>query len=182
MDKMKCEINKFESEDFYASNNKYLYFLEKKENEESNVNLINKNIINNIKSNGKTNNFKSIRNTKIKYYKRNIIINLKRFKIFLLLYTINFILLNISEILCLSYIILKINKSGRHNKLFKGDANDEPFCNGVKMHTPILMQINDKIIDPLLQNMNLLHKKILLNWNMMIQKLVLGVYFIIVQI
>ena len=148
MDEKKCEINKFESKDFYASNNKYLYFLEKKENEESNVNLINKNIINNIKSNGKTNNFKSIRKTKIKYYKRNIIINLKRFKIFLLLYTINFILLNISEILCLSYIILKINKSGRHNILFKGDANDKPFCNRVPMHIPISMEINGNITDP----------------------------------
>ena len=143
MDEKKCEINKFESKDFYASNNKYLYFLEKNENEESNFNSINKYKIINIKSNDKTNNLKSIRNTKIKYYKRNIIIVLKRLKFFLLLYTINFILLNINEILCESYIIVKINKSGRHNILFKGGENNDKFCIGVQMHIPISMKINN---------------------------------------
>ena len=132
MDKMKCEINKFESKDFYASNNKYLYFLEKNENEESNFNSINKNKNIYLESNDKTNNNKSIGNMKLKYYRRNKIILMKRFKIFLLSYSIIFILLNINEILCESYIILKINKSGRHSILFKGGIKDENgFCDEV---------------------------------------------------
>jgi len=61
----------------------------------------------------------------------------------ILILVINLILLNINEILCESYITLKIHKSGKYNILFKGDIDDnENLCYGVSMRIPNSMKIN----------------------------------------
>ena len=67
---------------------------------------------------------------------------------FFLIYFINFILLNLKGILCESYIIVKINKSGHYNFLFKGGISDpKVFCNGVSKHTPNSICINNDPIN-----------------------------------
>ena len=71
-----------------------------------------------------------------------------KIKNFILFYIIAFILSNINGILCESYIIVKINKSGHFNFLFKGGINDENLpCYGVSKHTPNLIYINDALIN-----------------------------------
>ena len=57
--------------------------------------------------------------------------------------------MNINGIICESYIILKINKSGNYNILFNGNVKPtNKFCYGVSMHIPTSMTINEKIINP----------------------------------
>ena len=59
------------------------------------------------------------------------------------------ILLNLNGILCESYIIVKINKSGKYNILFSGGIEQtDHFCYGVSMHIPKSMTINGNLIDP----------------------------------
>ena len=72
--------------------------------------------------------------------KKNIYLNTNNsFFIFVVI----FILLNINEIFCESYIILKINNSGRHNILFHWGIEDtNNLCKDVPMHNPIKTVIN----------------------------------------
>ena len=85
-----------------------------------------------------------IRNTK---YNQKMKKNINLYNNFLF-FVICFILLNINGILCESYIIVKINKLGTYNIIFDGRVKDENyFCNGVKMHAPNSVIINEVLID-----------------------------------
>ena len=84
-------------------------------------------------------------NKKAIKFKSSINQNNKNNVIFIFLIT--FILL-INKILCESYIILKINKSGTRNIFFHWGIEDiENLCSGVSMHKPTLMIINGKTIE-----------------------------------
>ena len=101
--------------------------------------------INFILTNNKSNYF-----SKFKYQesKTNSFFNIIKIKNFILFYIIAFILSNINGILCESYIIVKINKSGHFNFLFKGNINDESLpCYTVQKHTPNSIYINDDPIN-----------------------------------
>ena len=91
-----------------------------------------------------------IKRKKFKYYEKQNKIYLKIIEIFFLVYTFNFILLNINEISCESYIIVKINKSGRNKILYNGGVEDNKHdCYNVSMHMPNSMTINgNQIVSP----------------------------------
>ena len=120
-------------DDFFSSkSNKNIEKLNFNNKDGKTINYINKNN-NNINSNEKS----------IKHKKNNMN------NIFLIYVTI-FIILNINGILCESYIIVKINKSGQYHFLFQGGINDEnKFCNGVSMHIPNSIDINGNQINPI---------------------------------
>ena len=75
------------------------------------------------------------------------------------------ILLYRNEILCESYITVKINKIGQYKVLFKGGIEQtDHYCYGVSMHIPNSMKINGNKIDPpilLLMNLISQNNKIL---------------------
>ena len=87
-----------------------------KDNNKINNYRVNKNIKFNKKSN-KNYSFINQYNTKDDKKKKNITL-LSQNNFFMLV--IIFFLFNINEILCESYIIVKINKAGRHQILFNG--------------------------------------------------------------
>ena len=108
MDKINYKIYKLQLKNFNACFNEYTYFFKTKRIEE--LFFVSNNIDININSNNQKNYNNSITFSNIKYCKKQKINFLNRFKIFLLFYMIFFILLNINEILCESYIIVKIHK------------------------------------------------------------------------
>ena len=55
---------------------------------------------------------------------------------------INFFIFNFNEILCESYITVKINKSGRYNIIFTGSQDENNLCKNAPIHTPTSMTIN----------------------------------------
>ena len=122
MYKIENEKNTYQNKYFGLSIIGYDYFLEKKVNKELDFPKKNNNI--NINSGDKEYKSISINFRKIKYYRLQEINFLHRFKYFLLFYMIYLFFLNLTGILCESYIIVKINKSGRHKILFKGGLND----------------------------------------------------------
>ena len=148
MYKKENEINIFTKKYFDILTIGYARLLEKKENEK--IDFVKNNNDINIILNNKINYSNSIIFIKSKYYKRQKINTiLLRFKYFFLIYKIFFILLNIDKILCESYIIVKINKSGRQNILFKGGIDDEGVSDmqcRISMHNPISMTINGENI------------------------------------
>ena len=90
-----------------------------------------------------------LKRKKFKCYKKQNKIYLKIIEIFFLVYTFNFILLNINEISCESYIVVKINKSGRNKILYNGGVEDNKHnCYNVSMHMPNSMTINGNQIVP----------------------------------
>ena len=109
-----------ESFDFYI--NRCKYCSKKKENKTSEFTKQNKEKKNNQKNS--SNNKKSFSNSKFKYYDKKKNILFKNVHNLLMINVICFILLNINEILCESYIIVKINKSGYYNILFNGDIQN----------------------------------------------------------
>lgn len=111
----------------------------------SNESLTNKD--NKINLNKMAIKFKSIINQNFQNYNRpktNIFVNTKNK--FLILLTI-FILL-IKRVLCESYIILTINKEGKHNILFHWGIDYNILCSSASMHIPKKMIINGELIDP----------------------------------
>ena len=65
------------------------------------------------------------------------------------------ILLYRNEILCESYITVKINKIGQYKVLFKGGIEQtDHYCYGVSMHIPNSMKINGNKIDPPINEFN----------------------------
>ena len=116
MDKKKNKAIEFKSMRFGLSDSNFIKILKKKRDKKSCF----------IKEN-------------IYYYNKNNVF-IKNIENLILIFLINIILLNINGIICESYIILKINKSGNYNILFNG--NVEPtnkFCYGVSMHIPTSM-------------------------------------------
>ena len=141
MDDKKINSNKCELKSYNAYINKCRYFSKRKENNKSEYITKNKE----MKIN-KANDKKSIKFSKVKFkyseYKKNMF--LENVKKFFLIYAINFILFNINGILCESYIIVKINKSGNYNILFNEGVEDENnYCNGIIMHNPTSVIINE---------------------------------------
>ena len=66
---------------------------------------------------------------------------------FYIIFIIIIILLKINGVFSVSYIILKINKSGLHKILFKGGNQAENAeCNGFSMHSPKSIEINGNIV------------------------------------
>ena len=86
------------------------------------------------------------------YLRNNTYFNYKMIsisKIFIWNFIVTIILLNNNKILCESYIILKINKSGRYKILFNGDAKDtESNCYNYPKQKPTSILINENPIDP----------------------------------
>ena len=86
------------------------------------------------------------------YLRNNTYFNYKMIsisKIFIWNFIVTIILLNNNKILCESYIILKINKSGRYKILFNGDAKDtESNCYNYLKQKPTSILINENPIDP----------------------------------
>ena len=99
----------------------------------------NKKILVNKNNNGKVT-FKYVEKYKSTLFK-------KLEKLFLL-YFFNFILLNINRILCNSFIIVKINKSGNRNIFFNEGIDGQNLCSNNFIHIPNSMTINDELIDP----------------------------------
>ena len=148
MDDIKKKINKLKLEVFDVYINKYKYFSKCQENKESK--LIKQNKEKKINSNDSTNYNKSIKNSKFNYYEKQKIKLLKTIEYLILIFFINAIILNINGILCESYIVVKINKSGKYKILFNGGIVDvmNPCHNIKTMHTPSSMKINGNVINP----------------------------------
>ena len=71
----------------------------------------------------------------------------KKFEKYFLFYLLICILLNINEILCESYIIVKINKSGRYKILYNGGVEDIEHPCYIVPNLPTRMTINGIEID-----------------------------------
>ena len=132
-----------------SSSIKYMSFPKQKINKLSDLIKNNKEI--DIYSNYKTNKKESINLSRYKYYENRKNLNFNKIKNFFLIFVISIILLNIKGILCESYVIVKINKVGKYNFLFKGlekfERNDENPCYGVSMQEPYKIIINEKSFD-----------------------------------
>ena len=176
MDKKENKVIEFKSYRFCLENNNFSKIIKRKSN--SKYDFMNENKEINIISSNKMsyNRYEKVSNF-IYYKKRNNIF----FKIFenliRIFFIINITLLNIKGMVCESYIIVKINKLGTYNIIFNEDIEDEKnYCNGIIMHTPTSVVIMKFQLFPLQENMNLLEMKILLNYFMKNQKIILNVY------
>ena len=139
--------NELNSRKIEASYNKNGYFLSKEKNKKSELYKQSKD--KKIYLNSLTNNFKPIKFYKFKCYERQNKRNSKTIKNIFLIYVTIIILLYRNEILCESYITLKINKKGKYKILFnEGIELTNHYCSGVQMHSPTLMTINENIINP----------------------------------
>ena len=132
--------------DYNSSSIKYMSFQKQKINKQSY--LINNNKEIDIYSNYKTNKKESINLSRYKYYENRKNLNFNKINNFFLIFVISIILLNINGILCESYIIVKINKIGKHNFLFTGlenyERDNEYPCHGVPMQKSESIKINGK--------------------------------------
>ena len=157
MDNIKKKLNKYKLKSFDAYINKYNHFSNYIENKEPKV--IKQHIGKKIYSNDSTNYNKSIKNSKLNYYENNVFF--KNVENLILICLINFILLNINGILCESYIIIKINKSGKYKILFNGGGEDLPNpCKEISSkHTPTSMTINGEQIAPFVGEYEFIQQK-----------------------
>ena len=147
MDKKENRSLEFKLKSFSLSNSIFSNFLELKKNIQSNFIKQNEDIKTIL--NNKIRNNKTTKVSKFKCNKRQNNIFLKKVENLFLIYWINVILLNIGRILCESYIIVKINKSGKYKILFNGGVEDvNSPCHYASMHIPNSMEINGNIIDP----------------------------------
>ena len=122
--------NELNSRKIEASYNKNGYFLSKEKNKKSELYKQSKD--KKIDLNSLTNNFKPIKFYKFQCYERQNKRNSKTIKNIFLIYLINIILLYKNEILCESYITLKINKIGLYKILFNGGIEQtDHHCYGV---------------------------------------------------
>ena len=113
------------------------------------MNKIEQNIIKSKINKKMENNINNDRTVNYKYYENFKNIFFKKGEHLFLFYTINFILLNINGILCYSFIIVKINKSGYYNIFFNEDIDGKNFCFSNSVNIPNLMTINEvPIINP----------------------------------
>ena len=132
-----------------SSSIKYMSFPKQKINKLSDLIKNNKEI--DIYSNYKTNKKESFDLSRYKYYENRINLNFNKIKNFFFIFEISFILLNLKGILCESYIIVKINKIGKHNFLFTGlenyEGDNEYPCHGVPMQKPESIKINNVPFD-----------------------------------
>ena len=108
--------NELNSRKIEASYNKNGYFLSKEKNKKSELYKQSKD--KKIDLNSLTNNFNPIKFYKFKCYERQNKRNSKTIKNIFLIYVTIIILLYRNEILCESYITLKINKKGKYKILF----------------------------------------------------------------
>jgi len=139
MDKNEINIFEFKSNSFNIFNNKYRHFLELRKTIQSIF----------IKKNKKINNKASTHTSKIiKYVRYNNPLLKKVENFFLITSIIIFILLSTNGILCDSFVILKINKTGRYKMLNnEGVGNTNHPCR-IAPNLPTRMTINENEIDP----------------------------------
>ena len=135
MDKKEMKALEFKLKCFGLSNTLFSNFFELKKDKKSNFIKQNeeiKTILNN-----KIRNNKPTKVSKFKFNERQNNIYLKKVENLFLIYSINVILLNISRIFGESYIIVKINKSGKYKILFNGGIDDSNhLCHCDSMHIP----------------------------------------------
>ena len=146
MDKKENKVIEFQSWRFCFENTNFIKIIKRKRYNKYDFMKKNKEITNISNNKMSYNRYENVSKF-ICYEKQNNIFS-KIIENLILTFFINIILLNIKGIVCESYIVVKINKPGEYNIIFnEGVEYENNHCNGIIMHIPISVKINEIPID-----------------------------------